>query len=252
MKPTRTVKAADTLLSVIAGLQELDGAGVTELAEHLGLAKSTVHDHLSTLREHGYVSKDGNMHHLSLRFLDHGSHARDRLDLESAVRPAIDNLAADTGETVWFTIAEQGELVYLYRARGDRSIDFVCRTGRRLPIHVTAAGKAILATYSDQEIRSIADDRKLITRTDQTVTDVETLLEQVRAIESDAVALTRGEDYPGVASLAASVTSPDATVGGVSVSGPNKRFREADLDEIRSELLATVDEIELRLSLDHC
>lgn len=252
MKPTRTVKTADTLLSVINSLQQLDGAGVTELAEHLGLAKSTVHDHLATLREHGYVIKDENTYYLSLRFLDHGTYASNRLSIQDAIEPSIERLAEDTEEAVWFTMEENGELVYLFRAIGERGIDLICRPGSRVPIHTTAAGKAILANYSNEQVRDIAGERKLTTRTPKTVTDLNTLLDDLEAIRDGSVAITRGEDYLDVTSVAATVSVSGQTVGAVSVSGPTLRFPENQLKETKATLLASVNEIELRLSKDIC
>ena len=58
---------------MIETLRDLDGAGVTELATKLDHLKSGIHHHLSTLREEGYVLKDGNDDHVSLRFREIGS-----------------------------------------------------------------------------------------------------------------------------------------------------------------------------------
>lgn len=252
MKPTRTVKTADTLLSVITNLQQLDGAGVTELAEHLGLAKSTAHDHLATLRKHGYVVKEEDTYYLSLKFLNNGTYARNRLGLRDTVGPSISRLADDTEETVWFAIEEHGELVHLFRATGARAVDLVCRPGTRVPIHTTAAGKAILATYPDELVREIASERRLTKRTADTVTDVETLVQQLEDIREDEVAITRGEDHEGVTTVAVVVTKDGETVGAVSVSGPERRLSGEHLDESTASLLETADEIELKLSTDQC
>lgn len=252
MKPTRTVKTADTLLSVITNLQQLDGAGVTELAEHLGLAKSTVHDHLATLREHGYVVKEKDTYYLSLKFLDHGTYARNRLSLRETVGPSIKRLANDTEETVWFAVEEHGELVHLFQAAGDRAIDLVCRPGIRVPIHTTAAGKAILASYPDERVREIAAERKLTKRTPDTVTEVETLVRHLNAIREDEFAITRGEDNEGVTAVAAVVSIDGDIIGAVSVSGPKRRLSGEHLDETTAALLETVDEIELKLCTDFC
>ena len=252
MKPTRTVKTADTLLGVINTLQELDGAGVTELAEHLGLAKSTVHDHLATLREHGYVVKREDTYYLSLQFLDHGTYARDRLSMRDSIEPTIRRLADDTEEAVWFVVEEHGELVYLFRAVGERGIDMICRSGTRVPIHTNAAGKAILATYTDKRVREIAAERKLTMRTPKTVTDVDALLDDLDNIREEAVTITRGEHHPGVASVAAVVSRSGETIGAISVSGPEQRLSNEHLEDTKSALLEAVSEIELRLTNEVC
>lgn len=252
MKPTRTVKTADTLLGVINHLQRLEGAGVTELSEYLGLAKSTVHDHLATLREHGYVVKRGDTYHLSLRFLDHGTYARDQLTFAHDVRPTIQRLAEDTEEMVWFAAEERGELVYLLRAVGPRGVGLVCRPGTRAPIHTTAPGKVILANFSNDRVREIADREGLVRETSNTVTDVEMLLNELERVREDGIATTRGEAHLGLTSVAAAVSIGGETLGAVSVSGPEQRLSEGRLDDVTSDLLATVNEIELRLSMHVC
>jgi len=252
MKPTRTVKTADTLVNVITSLQQLDGVGVTELAEHLGLAKSTAHDHLATLREHGYVTKEGDTYYLGLRFLDHGTYARDRLSIGEVVSPVIDRLAEDTEETVWFSVAEQSEIVYLFRAVGQRGVDFVCRPGSRIPMHATAPGKAILATYSNDRVRNIATSQKLTQMTSNTVSDIETLLDQLSGIRDSGVAQAVGEEHPNITSIAASISKSSQSVGAISVSGPKDRFTGEAGEAKNKELLAAADEIELRLSDDIC
>lgn len=252
MKPTRTVKTADTLLSVITNLQKLNGAGVTELAEHLGLAKSTAHDHLATLREHGYVVKDEDTYYLSHKFVNHGTYARNRLGIRETVVPSIGRLADDNEETVWFAVEEHGELVHLYRATGERAVDPICRPGTRVPIHTTAAGKAILATYPDEHVREIAAERKLTKRTTDTVTNVETLVQQLEDIREDEVAITKGEYHEGVTSVAAVVSWDGESLGSVSVAGPERRISGDHLEETTAALLETVDEIALELSMDDC
>lgn len=72
------IKATETTLTIIEELKSEDGGRVTELAESLDLAKSAVHNHLSTLMEHGYVIKEGNVYHLSLKFLEIGGYQSTR------------------------------------------------------------------------------------------------------------------------------------------------------------------------------
>jgi len=58
---------------------ELDGAGVTELANQLDVAKSTIHGHLTSMRAHGFVVKRGTEYRLGLGFFDYGQYVRGQL-----------------------------------------------------------------------------------------------------------------------------------------------------------------------------
>ena len=80
------------------------------------MSKSGIHNHLSTLREHGYVIKQGNEYSLSLQFLSLGGHVRNRSPLYRHGRSKIDQLAADTGMLANLTTEESGRAVYLYQS----------------------------------------------------------------------------------------------------------------------------------------
>ncbi|MUV85540.1 helix-turn-helix domain-containing protein [Natronomonas sp. CBA1123] len=252
MKPTRTVKTADTLLSVINQLQALNGAGVTELATHLEMAKSTVHDHLMTLHEHGYVVKEDDTYYLSLRFLDHGSYTRERLALKEAVTPPISQLADDTEETVWFVVEERGQAVYLYREIGERGVDLVCRSGTRTGLHATAAGKVILAGYSDERVREITDKQGFDQKTPKTIADTETLLKDLKDIRDTGIAVTSDETNRGVKSVAVAVSGTEEIYGSVVVSGPRQRLTGEHLEDTKSLIRSAANEIELRIDNDVC
>lgn len=134
MTPTRSVRTTDTLFTVIQALQQRDGAGLTELAHEIGMAKSTVYNHLATLERKEYVVKEGDTYHLSLRFLDHGVYIRNCVGMEDVVTPAIEQLAADVNEVVWFVVEEHGSAVFLYKAMGRRpSCSARAASGRHLP-----------------------------------------------------------------------------------------------------------------------
>ncbi|MDR9382466.1 MAG: helix-turn-helix domain-containing protein, partial [Natronomonas sp.] len=75
---TRGIKSDETLFAIVERIRETDGAGVTELANDMGLAKSTVHGHLSTMLEHGFVARHGGEYHLGLEFFSYGQHVRAR------------------------------------------------------------------------------------------------------------------------------------------------------------------------------
>ncbi|MFC6734126.1 helix-turn-helix domain-containing protein [Haladaptatus sp. GCM10025893] len=87
------VKGVQTSLDIIDALQEHDRVGVTALANELGISKGTVHCHLATLRQNGYVVKDAGKYRLGLRFIDVAHRVRDRHALYDLVTDEVDELA---------------------------------------------------------------------------------------------------------------------------------------------------------------
>ena len=92
-KPPRRVKTSDTVFDIIETIEELEGASLADLSKELDFAKSTIHDHLSTLESKEYVARDGDQYTLSLKFLKHGMFARNELDVARVGQPVIEELA---------------------------------------------------------------------------------------------------------------------------------------------------------------
>lgn len=249
MKPTRTVKTADTLFDIIERLQERDNGRVTEIANDLQLAKSTVYDHLATLETKGYVVKEGERYRLALRFLDHGTYVRDTYQLGDSVRDPLSRLAADTGEAAWFLVEEKRRAVYLYRVLGDRALTIHGRIGKAAPLHAHAGGKAIFAQFSDERFEDIVDQRGLREFTDKTITDVDSLVEELTRIREQEYASEREELTEGIASIAAPVFRDGMIYGSVCISGPSNRVIGTWSDSSPvGRVLAAAEEISVRMT----
>lgn len=243
------VKSAETMFDVIDGIQELDGARVTELANHLGLAKSTVHRHLSTLERNQYVVKEGVEYHLGLRFLGLGEYARGRNPVYPLARKLVDQIAAETEERALFMVEEHGLAVYLYRGVGSHAVRTNSRVGTRRLLHTVAGGKAILAHLPSERVDEIVDEWGLPADTPETITRRRDLDAELERIRERGVAFNREECIVGLKAVAAPVLGPDGEImGALSVSGPAHRMKgEWFESEIPDLLLGSTNELELNL-----
>ncbi|MFC7229781.1 IclR family transcriptional regulator [Salinirubellus salinus] len=244
-----TVKSAATLLSVVEAIRELDGGGVTELADHLDIGKSTVHRHLSTLQAHDYVVKEADEYHLGLRLLGLGEYVRERNRTYAMARPVVDQLAEETEERALFMTEEHGRAVYLYRSVGTHGVRTNSTTGTRRYLHTIAGGKAILAHLPAKRVDEIVDRWGLPPETQSTITDREQLATELERIRECGVAFNREECIEGLQAVATPVLAPDGTVvGALSVSGPAHRIKGEWLEDgIPDLLLGSANELELNL-----
>lgn len=244
-----TVKSAATLLSVVEGIKEFDGARVTELADHLDVGKSTVHRHLSTLNAHEYVVQEGDEYHLGLRFLGLGEYVRERNPVYGMARPIVDQLAEETEERALFMTEEHGRAVYLYRGLGSHAVRTNSTTGTRRYLHTIAGGKVMLAHLPRERVDAIIDRWGLTAETPTTITDRDELAEELAGIRERGVAFNREECIDGLQAVAAPVLGPDGSVvGALSVSGPTHRMKGEWLEEeIPDLLLGSANELELNL-----
>ncbi|SEP31124.1 transcriptional regulator, IclR family [Halogranum amylolyticum] len=249
---TRPVKTAETSFALLEQLSEAEGdsLGVTELAEQVGLAKSTVHRHVVTLESLGFVAREGNEYRIGLRLLDFGLRARDRHDLYHIARPKVEELAEVTGEKVWCITEEQGRSVHLYGASGEHSVQTSARAGAWGYLHQHAAGKAILAHLPADRVRRIVDGHGLPAKTPDTITDETELFEQLEQIVDRGYAFNREESIAGLHAVGAPVTDDEGVaIGAISVSGPANRLKGTRLtDELPDLLLGATNEIEINLS----
>jgi DNA-binding IclR family transcriptional regulator len=241
------LRAGEKLLSVITGLEELGGAGVTELASHVGLAKSTTHYVLELLEENGFVVKDAQEYRNGLRFLRIGEQTRERESVYHAAQAELDELASDTGELVALAVEERGYGVYIDKAAGDAAIDLETRIGSRDHLHYTAVGKSILAHSSEEWVMDVIETRGLPARTDQTITDAGVLLDELESVRDRGVAINDEEMVSGFRAVGAPIFRDEEVVGAVSVGGPTTRIESDPDSELSKRVLRTTNVVGLNV-----
>lgn len=242
------VRTTETTLTIVEELRTSDGGGVTELADALDLAKSAVHNHLSTLRDHGFVVKEGDEYRLSLKFLEIGGQLRHRMPLFRAAEPQVDWLADQTDELANLLAEENGTGVYLYRSKGKEGLDYDTYAGKRKYLHATALGKAILAFKDDERVAEIVDQHGLPGVTESTITDEAELHEELREVRERGVAFDDEEVVPGVRCVAAPIRTEEQVLGSISISAPTNRMRGERYEEtVPDKIRRAVNVIELNI-----
>lgn len=243
------VKSDETLFAVLEAVRAAGGAGVTELADELDLAKSTVHNHLTSMREQGFVVKRGDAYHLGLEFFSYGQEVRGDADVYRAASPVVDDLVEVTGEMVWLLAPERGRVMYLYGHAGRTDVDVNALLGSWEYMHCTSGGKAILAYYDETEVDAVVDRHGLPALTENTITDRAALAEELEAVREQGYALNLGEDLEGVHAISVPLLYEDEIKGSLAVAGPAHRVsRERCETEIIDQLFASTNDVELNLA----
>lgn len=249
--PKTTLKTTENTIRVVNTLKRLDTAGVTELATHLDMSKSTVHDHLTTLKKHDYVTKhDDGTYGIGLGFFEMGEYARKRRKIYEIARPEVKALAEETGELANLMVEEHGRGVYLYRAHGEKAVTLDTHTGKRRYLHNTALGKAILAHLSEERVHEILNMHGLPVSTENTITDRDVLFEELKTISKRGVAYCGQERVEGLQCVAAPILSNDNRVlGAVSIAAPTTRMNGRRFEEEIPELvLQAANVIEINIT----
>lgn len=241
------VSTLATTFDVLELVYERDGARLIELADALDLAKSTVHRHVSTLQDRGYLVREGDVYHLSFRFLTLGEYVRTRNPVYEMAKPKVEQLAAETGERAQFTIEDNGYLVYVHTAMGEHAVKTDSGVGKHVPITTVSAGKAILAHLPTDRVRAIVDRRGLPARTENTITDEAALFAELETIRETGYAVNDEESTLGLKAISVAVVDRDeSVVGAFGVSGPSHRFTDERIEsELSPLLLGAANEFEL-------
>ena len=244
------VKAAKTAVTIIDALRELNGAGVSELADHLGMPKSTVHDHLRTLEREEYLVNAEGEYRIGARFLELGGHARRQMKVYQIAKPEIQKLAQDTGEHANLMIEEHGHGIFLYKATGEDAVRLDTYAGMRVHLQTTALGKSMLANMPREAVEGILDRHGLPRITPKTVTDRDALFEELTEIRERGYAIDDEERVEGMRCVAAPITNNDGEpIAAVSVSGPKSRMQgQLFEEEVPNLVLRTANVIDVNLT----
>lgn len=245
----RQLEAVRKTLDIVEALWQADGAGVTELTALTDLPKSTVHAHLSTLKSKGYVVRSDGDYRLSLRFLSFGEHVKHAEPLYEAARSPVEELAEQTDERILCATVQNGLGTNLCVGEGSRSMDSDIAKGTHFYLHASAMGKAILAHLPPEEVDGIIEQWGLPSFTDTTITNRESLLEELQGVRDEKIAYNRGEHLPRIHAVGAPIMDgADDVCGGISILGPARRLKnEWEDEELRNRLLATANTIEVNL-----
>lgn len=201
--------------------------GVSELARRLDLSKSTVHRLLVTLTEEHLVEQDEitGRYRLGLAVYDLGAAVATGLDLHEAAIGPMEQLREASGETVHVAVLDGREVVYVDRLDSPNTMKLFIEVGRRNWAHSTATGKCLLAHLPGLELDAILDEWKLPTLTTATITDVNTLRQDLKETRKRGYAVNRGESALDVLSVAAPIRDGSGKVrAALSVAGPLDRL----------------------------
>ncbi|QIO24985.1 IclR family transcriptional regulator [Haloarcula sp. JP-L23] len=235
----RKIEAVRKTCQIIDILQTRGEAGITEISEEMDFSKSAVHGHLATLADEGLVVKDGHSYYLSLRFIDIAESIKERIAKREIVREQVRTLAEETGEVVHFGAEENGQVVYLSKSKGDSAVETASKVGKRMPMHSTSLGKAILAELPHEDAEQIIEQHELTARTEHTLTDPDALLAELSETRERGYSIDDEENIPGVRCIGMAVSDPDAGVfGALSISAPSQRMTEDRIENELSEKIA--------------
>ena len=236
---SQSVDRALTLLDGLAdGRKTLD-----ELAERLGVHKSTVLRLLRTLQGHRFVQRDGvRYYRLGTALFELSFRALQDRDVRRAVEPALRELNARTGHTVHLASYEDGEVIYIDKFESNHNVRMYSRIGRRAPLHCTAVAKVLVAAMPDERRREIAAGLEYPKLTANTITSQRAYLAELMAVAERGYAIDDAEHEDFIHCVAAPVRGARGEVlAAMSLSVPQVLLDLDGLLKLVPELLAAAE-----------
>lgn len=203
------VPAADQTLRILRHLARRPAPiAASALARDLGIPRSTIYHLLATLEEHGFVvhlAQDRRWGLGTSAFELAGGYARQE-PLARLGRPLVAGLADRLGESAHLAVMSGRDVLYIVEERAVRRPALVTDVGVRLPAHLTATGRAMLAALPKVQVRALYPDASAFTeRTGRGPQKPAELRELLRVVRQTGVATEDGEITEGFQSVAAAV-----------------------------------------------
>jgi len=234
---SRTVKSVAAALEIIQHLREMEGATLSELAEQVDLSQASVHAHLTTLKQAGFVVQKGHNYDVGPQFRTLGEYFLNHSDLYQASKDQVQKLAEETEECTHLGLAQNGQLYLIYEYFGSNAVGVEYHDKKRQQplnqLHSTGVGKCILAAMPESEVAEILDERGMPQSTQYTITDRDALFEELAEVRERGYAFADQELIPGIRAVAAPIEGPDGIEGAIAVTGPTGKFQG---DRFREEL----------------
>ncbi|MGW4489250.1 IclR family transcriptional regulator [Amycolatopsis sp. NPDC004368] len=236
-------QSLDRALTVLTGLAR-GAKTLDELAEEIGVHKTTVLRLLRTLESHHFVRREGARHYrLGSALFDLANQALEGLDVRRSSHDALAALNTRTGHTVHLASYEDGEVVYIDKFEGHHSVRMYSRIGKRAPLHCTAVGKVLVAAMPVARREEIARSLDYVVLTPNTITSPEAYLTELAHVAERGYAVDNAEHEDFIHCIAAPVRGAGGEVlAAASMSVPKVLLDYEGLLALVPELLAATGE----------
>lgn len=243
-KTIQSVAKAMMLLDLLAESQQ--PLTLAEISQKTGWPKSTVHGLLSTMRDYSVIAQDEEgKYTLGIRLFEYGCTLSSSWTIVEKVKPYIQHISYSTGDAVFLSILDRGEVITLDRADNRTGLWISAEMGCRLPVHCTSQGKLFLAFMSDQERKNILKRTTLTEYTNHTITSHAELEKELDCIRKQGYATENGEYKTGLRSVAAPIFDENGQVRyAIGIIG---MFRQLESEQFK-KAIEIVRETALKIS----
>lgn len=255
MKPTNSENALEStkITSVIKAIRIMElfnsankELSLAQISKMLGWPKSTLLNFLRTLESEGYLRRSPSSQNylLGIKLMELGYNVRANLSIIHYAIPCMEDLCEQTKGNIYLTTHVDGSVLYLEGIYNNRRSTKHSIAGKKLPMHITASGKAMLSYLPDAEVDAILRQHPLVPSTKNSITDKDALLQCIKTAHELGYAVDNEEETLGIRCLSMAICSSSGyPFGALSISGPTMLITEdryASLVSLLTEACASL------------
>jgi len=248
--PAYPIESVDNALQLLLLFREQSTLRVADASRTLGVAPSTAHRLISMLQYHGFVEQDprSKAYRAGAALAQIGLAVVRAMDVRAIARPVMERLSSDLGETVHLAVLDRNEVIFLDSVESRHIVRVGSRVGMRLPAHMTALGKVLLALLPTDRLAELYPDEQLPGGAQTSVVNRKALFKSLKRIARDGYGVSVGEIESDVAAVAAPILTRSGHVAAaMSVAVPVSRFSEQFAERAVPRLAAAVAEVSEQL-----
>ena len=246
---SETLSTLDKALAVLTSFSPRHPEwGVTELAQHLQINKTTVHKVLATYQHWGMLQQDAESrkYRLSLRLVELAQAVSPRQELRSAALPEMERLAIHLGETAKLSVPDRDEVFCLEAVESQEQMRMTGQAGRRNPLYAGASNKLILAHMPWGVVQRVIWER---TPADHPIRrDPEAFRTELEALVAAGYAISTNEVEDGVTAISAPIRDfTGEVIASISIAGPSTRLHPSRYETLIKQVCMGATAVSRRL-----
>jgi DNA-binding IclR family transcriptional regulator len=251
-KPTQSNQSSEKLLHLVEALSLMDEpVRLQDLSAKLGMNASTVLRFLNPLVRMGYVDQnpDDNRYYLTFKICRIANNVASRMSIRNVAYPVMRNVSRIFKESANLSVENDMLVLYVEVVNAaSNTLMTMQRIGHVAPMHCTGVGKLFMQEYSIQKVDQFIATKGMERFTEKTITDRESLLQEIARIRERGYAIDDEECEIGARCVAVPVRNYTGhIVAGLSVSGPATRMTDAHIHANLSFLQDAAKQISYRL-----
>ena len=246
--PSVAVERALAMLEAVA--QEPEGLSNAEISRKLEIPKSSASYILRTLEKQGYLNRDGSSgkYRVGLKILSLSRGALSGIDVREVALPIMRHLMEKTSLTCHLAILDGPEAVYIEKVEPPGFIRMDTWVGRRMRVHATSVGKALVAYIPQERLEKIISERSMEKRTPKTITTLPRLLKELEKVRTQGYAVDDEENNLGARCVGAPIFNQQGVIeASLGLSGTINQVNAQTMPRILEALKDAARHISMQL-----